>query len=1316
MLAADTRRVSLCSRFRLAFIAVATLVPPAWVALAPSSAASTPVPAGTEYAVSEPVCPVNPGVGRSTCFALRRVRVSKGTPGAKPFKFGAGSYAVGPADGLTPGDLATAYNFSPTGSGAGQTVALVDAYNDPNINADLQTFDSEYGLSTCSTSNGCLRVFNQTGGSTLPADDTTGWSVEESLDVETIHSVCENCNIILVEANSNSSADLGIAEDEAVGLGATEISNSYGSPESTDYEAEYDHPGLVITASTGDDGYYSFDLLSGTNAPNTPASYPSVVAVGGTSLYLNSDGTRGSETVWDDDGPEYAKNNANYQPGATGGGCSHLFAAPSWQSSVSDWASTGCGSYRLDGDVAALGDPLTGFDVYDSYACAQCTTGWQTLGGTSLASPIIAAMYALAGGAHGVNYPAQTLYAHLGTSSLYDVTQGGNGWCGGDSPSTCEANDETYYGFQNPNTYYSQIVDCLWDISGNPTTGDVACDAGPGYDGPSGVGTPNSLGAFMPPSVTSISPDAGPLTGGTTVTITGAGFSTVSGATAVYFGSSAASGVSCSSSNSCTATSPAGTGAVDVTVTVGGETSATSSADKFAYTAGPSVTSISPSSGPLAGGTTVNITGTNLSGATSVDFGATAATSTTNNSSTSLTAVSPAEAAGTVNITVITPGGTSANSPSDQFAYVAAPTVTSLSPSAGPDAGGTTVTITGIHLSGATLVKFGGSLAGGFTVVSDTQITAVSPAEPSGPVQVTVTTVGGTSVGLSTDLFTYDAPPTVTRVAPASGPLTGGISVDIAGTYFTNPSTVDFGTSPATSVTYNSSTSLTAVSPAETAGTVDIQVSTPGGASPTSSADQFTYTTLPTVLGVSPTSGSTSGGTAVTISGFNLNGATQVNFGPSITATSFTVVSSGEVNAVSPSEGAGTVDITVTTPNGKSTPTSADHFTFVAPAPTGGGGGTGGGGAPPGGEQTATTTTLKASPNPAALGQLVTYTATVSPGPGAGTIAFTDNDQAISGCASVSFSTSTNTVTCQVTYSSAGSHSIVATYSGDASFLGSTSNSFGEIVQAGGGGTTTSTTTGTTPTTTTKTATPPGVTTPTWARGSYWPPHTTTLSSGGGSLTYKARAGTATVSVPKGALPDGTILEVAPLRFPAAIKHKLPAGQSYLISFAVSWKAPDGTSPKAHKAITLTIVDTRMKAGDTIYLMTPSGLKAVGIAHANGKVTVTFTSDQDLVVANTPRLVGVAPQGTLRGKAVLVNLRCGPAAQCHGVGALVAIGAHGALLAQAGFVIPAGRAKTISLTETAAGHKLLPSKDRASARLTLKLVGGGKTIKVITLP
>ena len=448
----------------------------------------------TRYAKVRRVCRA-PGQGRAGCLALKLKAARAGTPGALPYVVAAGARSKGPAGGLTPADIASAYSFSPTASGSGQTVAIVDAYDDPRIEKDLATFDSNYGLPSCTAENGCFRKVGQTGSpSSLPPADTSGWSIEISLDVEMAHSACQSCKILLVEANSEDNADLAAAVNEAVALGADEISNSYGSPESEEegatYAHDYDHPGVVITASSGDEGYFDWDdveeLEPAPGQPDGPASYPTVVSVGGTSLKLSGKGVRKSETVWNDSGPPSSNGSFKHikQFSAGGGGCSALFTAPAWQQQAAGWAATGCGTHRLAADVSAVADPYTGFDIYSSYRYEQfAETGWITIGGTSVSSPLISAMFALAGGSHGVSYPAQTLYQHLGDSAdLFDVTQGGNGYCDGESDAQCgepAVNEEL------------GDVDCL------ETT---ACDAAPGFDGPSGVGAPIGLAALGGPA------------------------------------------------------------------------------------------------------------------------------------------------------------------------------------------------------------------------------------------------------------------------------------------------------------------------------------------------------------------------------------------------------------------------------------------------------------------------------------------------------------------------------------------------------------------------------------------------------------------------------------------------------------------------------------------------------------------------------------------------------------------------------------------------------------------------------------------------
>jgi PKD domain/Subtilase family len=483
---------------RLSWLLTAAI---AWsLTLVPAASAAAPGQVG--YARLTHACPP-PEAGSATCFAIVRRPVAAkaaASPGVRPYLVGAGSGA-GPADGFTPGQLASAYEYDPTG-GSGQTVAVVDAYDDPKIEEDLAVFDSHYGLGECTRADGCFRKVNQDGSenpATLPSVDETGWSQEIALDVEMVRAVCRGCKILLVEADGSDDEDLAKAVDEAVALGATEVSNSYGGPEvgmGSEQQAAYNHPGVVITAAGGDYGYDNWNYVfledEPPGMPNAPASLPSVVSVGGTSLKLNTNGARVSETVWNDDGL-YDEN--EYGAGyVTTSGCSTIFTAPLWQQDASGFSAAGCGDKRLSVDVSADGDPYTGFDIYDNFNFCEVGTecheevqeeierygGWETLGGTSVGTPLIASLYALAGGANGVKYPALTLYGHLGdASALYDVTVGGDGLCDGEPRSICG----------RPNTELGFTYDC---------EGTSACDARTGYDGPSGVGTPNGLEAFTP--------------------------------------------------------------------------------------------------------------------------------------------------------------------------------------------------------------------------------------------------------------------------------------------------------------------------------------------------------------------------------------------------------------------------------------------------------------------------------------------------------------------------------------------------------------------------------------------------------------------------------------------------------------------------------------------------------------------------------------------------------------------------------------------------------------------------------------------------
>ncbi|HEY1742002.1 MAG TPA: chitobiase/beta-hexosaminidase C-terminal domain-containing protein [Granulicella sp.] len=344
------------------------------------------------------------------------------------------------------------------------------------------------------------------------------------------------------------------------------------------------------------------------------------------------------------------------------------------------------------------------------------------------------------------------------------------------------------------------------------------------------------------PVVTAINPTTGTTAGGTSVNITGSGFT---GAASVNFGSAAATSVTVNSATSITAVSPAGSsGTVDIRVVTPGGTSPISAADQFTYAVPlPVVQSITPTVGPTAGGTSVVISGTNFTKASAVNFGSTAAASFNVTSASSITAVSPAGSNGTVDITVVSPNGTSTTSSADQFTYASGPAVGSISPSSGPIAGGTPVTINGTNFTGATAVKFGSTAAASFTVVPPgNSITTVSPAGSNGTVDITVVMANGTSTTSNADQFTYELPvPTVTGIKPSAGAIVGGTAVAITGTNFTNVSAVNFGGTAATGVTVNSTTSISAVSPAGSDGTVDVTVVSSSGTSATSSADQFTY-------------------------------------------------------------------------------------------------------------------------------------------------------------------------------------------------------------------------------------------------------------------------------------------------------------------------------------------------------------------------------------------------------------------------------------------------------------------------------------------
>jgi len=353
-----------------------------------SGSISATAAAGRQVPVKR-LCSTPTRRGQMACMSLVRTDVK-----------GVSAHAITPnatPSGYGPTDLRSAYNLTGTGSSS-ETIAIVDAMDDPNAESDLATYRSQYGLAACTTANGCFRKVNQSGGTSYPSADS-GWAGEISLDLDMVSAIAPGAHILLVEASSANMSDLGAAENEAVALGAKFVSNSWGGSEDSSVSSSdssyFNHPGVAITVSAGDSAY----------GAEYPATSQYVTAVGGTSLSTASNSRGWTESVWHTSSTE-----------GTGSGCSAYIAKPSWQTD------SGC-SNRMEADVAAVADPATGVAVYDSYQA----TGWQVYGGTSASSPIIASVYALAGTPGSTDRPAQYIYQH--TSSLYDVTSGSNGSC-----------------------------------------------------------------------------------------------------------------------------------------------------------------------------------------------------------------------------------------------------------------------------------------------------------------------------------------------------------------------------------------------------------------------------------------------------------------------------------------------------------------------------------------------------------------------------------------------------------------------------------------------------------------------------------------------------------------------------------------------------------------------------------------------------------------------------------------------------------------------------------------------------------------------
>jgi Ricin-type beta-trefoil lectin domain len=397
------------------------------------------LPAGTKQACATPA-----RIGQEQCqLFLHGATLASGIKAA-----------AAPVSGAyVPTDLQAAYNLtsaSGIGSpspGTGPTVAIVDAYADPNLAGDVATYRSQYNLGTCDTTSGCLRILNENGGTTLPTatDSTGGWEAEQASDAEMVSAICPDCKIVMIEANTPSLGDLGTAENTAAGLSSFVSSSwtGYDYPGASYQDSTYfNHPGVVTDFASGDSGY----------GTGYPSSSQLVTSVGGTYLTADSSATRGwTESVWDNAPASLPK------PNGTGSGCSAGNGKPSWQTD------TGCAN-RTGNDVSAVASGPNGVSVYSSFdSCAGASTGsWCSGYGTSLATPIITAVYALAGAPTPGTYPSSYLYESGHAAELNPVTTGSDG--------TCEAN-RLYL-----------------------------CDAGhslsDGYNGPAGWGTPNGVGAF----------------------------------------------------------------------------------------------------------------------------------------------------------------------------------------------------------------------------------------------------------------------------------------------------------------------------------------------------------------------------------------------------------------------------------------------------------------------------------------------------------------------------------------------------------------------------------------------------------------------------------------------------------------------------------------------------------------------------------------------------------------------------------------------------------------------------------------------------
>jgi hypothetical protein len=905
--------------------------------------------------------------------------------------------------GYSPADLRSAYDLPSESAGAGQTVAIVDAYDDPTAEASLATYRSEYSLGECTTGNGCFRKVNQTGGTSYP-QPSESWSKEITLDLDMVSAVCPKCHLLLVESESNSREDMSAAENEAAALGATEISNSFGGPGlSSPYASSYDHPGVPITAAGGDDGY----------GTEFPADTTYTIAVGGTALERSSNARGWDETVWQ----------------GTGSGCSEE-PKPAWQTD------SGC-RYRTANDVAAVAAPNTPVSTYDN--------GWRDIGGTSVATPIVAGAMALAN-AYTRSLPgAEALYMEAeenGTGALDDVVSGSDGNCG---DYLCEAGP----GYDGPtglgSLYGAPEVPSATATgpASKVTQASATLNATVNPDGEEvseckfEYGTSESYGSSVPctslpgsgESPVEVSASVTGLTAHTTyhfrIVATGAG-GTDYGADRAFTTLLAVVTGSASSVAHTSAT-------LNGTVNPGGEEV---SECKFEYGTTLSYGSsapCSPSPGSGSGVVAVSASVTSLrpntyyfrivaTGAGGTSYGSAQTFTTLRVAPAVVTrSASPvAHTSATLNGTV-NPGGEEVSECKFEYGTTlsygsSAPC--SPSPGSGSGVVGVSASVTSLRPNTTYYFLVVATNAGGTSYGSyETFRTLPGPpsvvTEAASSITATSATLNGTlnANGLPLDgcYFSYEAvengiggrhlvpcspwpvgwespvavsasltelfegltysfqlqveeeprenlegavqtftvppyptgpAPTVTKLSVKKGPAAGGTSVTITGTHFTGASSVWFGSTRAARFTVTSGTSLTAETPASTAGETQVRVTTAtGGTSDQVLPSRFTFE-APTITHLSPNTGSTAGGTTVTVTGggFEVTGTrtangTAIKFGENA-GSSVHCVSTSTCTVVSPPAtkgNAATVDVRARA-GGKTSKNNppADQFTYIA--------------------------------------------------------------------------------------------------------------------------------------------------------------------------------------------------------------------------------------------------------------------------------------------------------------------------------------------------------------------------------------------------